>query len=268
MHISNQVITLFGMLITISGYLILTDFQAISYDPCTVYSPFHHPAIITDYYNSSQFSDNFGNSLPILQSTNTPAKIPTLEITSEFHLETVDGLSFDVNINSLNKFDCEHVKMCSCNRSSPCLHFQMQPDMSLHTTYFSNETYHCISDKIHIPICVHAIQSLQSQTPYAKISSINILPQDEYLIVRNKCVQANITGHQCHWIPSSTITKKECEDCQPICRSVHQTLTFPQFIAGMALLVFANSLQFAPIVALITNQSPKQLLVQMLHYVH
>ena len=95
-----------------------------------------------------------------------------------------------------------------------------------------------------------------------KINSINVLPEKVYFIARNNCNEANVSGHQCHWIPSSIITKKECEDCQPICRSISQTLTFAQFCIAIALMVLSNSLQFTPIVALLTNQSPKQYVVR------
>ncbi len=36
-----------GISVTICGCLVLrTDWQTISYDPCTEYSPFHHPEIL------------------------------------------------------------------------------------------------------------------------------------------------------------------------------------------------------------------------------
>ena len=65
-----------------------------------------------------------------------------------------------------------------------------------------------------------------------------------------------------HWIPDSDIFKKKCEDCQPICRSVHQnTDILLSFIIGNGLLVLSSALQIVPVVALLMNQAPERIQV-------
>ena len=103
--------------------------------------------------------------------------------------------------------------------------------------------------------------TVSTDLPEAEINSIAILPEGVYWVARNNCIQANVTGHQCQWVPYSDITKQECVDCQPICRSVHQTLTFAQFMIGNALVLLSSAFQFAPIVSLLMNQSPPQIQV-------
>ncbi len=263
-RLSNQGITLVGILTTITGYLLLTDFQAIPYDQCTEYSPFHHPGI-TDYYkfplpNTFMTSQSMSASLP---------KLKDIQFSSNLDVKVGDGSLLHTNFGMTSKFHCQQVQDCLCNPSTPCVHY---PDTNVQLN--SEDLYKCTSNESPMIVCVHLSHNPIPQnspheisTPeFSEIESITVLPKSLYFVARNSCIEANVTGHQCHWIPSSTITKKECEDCQPICRSVSQTLTFAQFSLGMVLLIYSSALQLPPIVALLTNQSPKHLQVRTLHY--
>ena len=83
-NISSQTIRIIGFLLSITGYALLTDWQAISYDPCTEYSPFHHPKLFqTQGILSNESNDS--NS-----STNMSSKF-LLNIFSSVDLEFSDG---------------------------------------------------------------------------------------------------------------------------------------------------------------------------------
>ncbi|XP_064395488.1 uncharacterized protein LOC135342628 isoform X1 [Halichondria panicea] len=259
-RLSNQGITLVGILTTVTGYLLLTDFQAIPYDPCTEYSPFHHPDI-TDYYKFLLPNESLRNITSQSMSTSLP-KLKSIQFSSNLDVKVGDGPLFHTNFGMTSKFLCHQVQDCLCDLSTPCVHYPLFSDINVKLD--SEDLYKCNSSESHMIVCVHLPHNQISQQNSPEIStpeieSITVLPKTLYFIARNSCIEANVTGHQCHWIPSSTITKKECEDCQPICRSVSQTLNFPQFSIGMGLLVYSSSLQLPPIVALITNQSPKHL---------
>ena len=130
------------------------------------------------------------------------------------------------------------------------------------------ERLECMSQQtllcIYIMSSNPSIENPQNSTS-AHIESLQVLPDDLYWTARNICMSANVTGRQCHWIPNSLLTKTDCEDCQPICRSLHQILTFPQFILGLALLLLSNSLLWVTLVALLFNQLPGELQVRSPH---
>ncbi len=202
-------------------------------------------------------------------STSLP-KLKGIQFSSNLDVKVGDGPLFHTNFGMTSIFLCHQVQDCLCDLSTPCVHYPLFSDINVKLD--SKDLYKCNSSESHMIVCVHLPHdqispqnSREISTPeFAEIESITVLPKTLYFIARNSCIEANVTGHQCHWIPSSTITKKECEDCQPICRSVSQTLTFPQFSIGMGLLIYSSSLQLPPIVALITNQSPKHLQVHTL----
>ena len=56
--------------------------------------------------------------------------------------------------------------------------------------------------------------------------SVQIVDNAVYKAAMNKCESFHNSEYDCHWIPNSEITKSFCDECQPICRSEHQTLNF------------------------------------------
>ena len=272
---SSQMIVLTGIITTMCGYLIVTDWQTIPYDPCTEYSPFHHPEIVQYYENNTIIVGRFQEKNIESHVDFTLPKLKGVKLLHKINLIFANGTSFesDLRIN----FHCSHVDNCTCALKNPtCLHYKMAENLSilLATSPENLYYYECNSDfNLRLPITA-CITLLRRQTVLAgnkattpvdehesEIESINVLPKRVYFIARNTCIEANVTGHRCHWIPSSTIIKKECKDCQPICRSMSQTLTFTQFLVGNGLLVYTSALQYAPIVSLLMNQTPKQIQV-------
>ncbi len=255
-----------GILTTVMGYLLLTDFQAIPYDPCTEYSPFHHPEI-TDNFTVSQFSLANGSSAFRPTAESVP-KLKGIQFSSSVDIKFGNDVLFHTNLGITNKYLCHQVQECLCNILTPCAYYPTSTNLNTHLKS-EQDCYKCTTDESSMTICAcFSADQIPQNSPkefltleLAELESINVLPKDEYFIARNNCIEANVSGHQCHWTPSSVITNKECEDCQPICRSISQTLTFSQFAIGMGLLIYSSALQLPPIVALLTNQSPKHLQV-------
>ncbi len=270
--VSSQMIALIGSIATMIGYLIVTDFQTIPYDACTEYSPFHNPSLI-EYY------ENVSNNSVILQEYNYNAnssigKLNTIKLSSSV-INNMELLNHSLKLDLELSLNCQQNNHCQCIISHPvCFNFNFAIDKDQNIVPTSNhngllEYYKCsskINEEILITACVTLVTPrIMKEDDIAEIETISMLPKDVYFIARNNCNEANVSGHQCHWIPSSIITKKECEDCQPICRSVSQTFTFAQFLIGNGVLVFASSLQYVPITSLLMNQSPQRLQVAYPH---
>ncbi|XP_064385763.1 uncharacterized protein LOC135334489 [Halichondria panicea] len=270
LKMSSQMIVLTGIITTMCGYLIVTDWQTIPYDPCTEYSPFHHPEIVQYYENNTIIVGRFQAESHL---DFTLPKLKGVKLLSNINLIFADGTFFesDLRIN----LSCSHVDNCTCALKNPaCLHFKIDENLNILLATSPEDVYYydcsfnfnlrspitaCITLSRHQTALVGNRATAPVSKQEAEIESINVLPKRVYFVARNSCIEANVTGHQCHWIPSSTITKKECKDCQPICRSVSQTLTFTQFLVGNGLLVYTSALQYSPIVSLLMNQTPKQI---------
>ena len=296
LKMSSQAIMLLGIFVTMFSYLVITDWQTIPYDPCTEFSPFHHPDIA--WHSKSDISWSIQNSFfpkASLQRSNPTIPLHQEKPLASFSLKLLPELNLDQSTGHIHRyqadfgltFSCKKAESCDCEQlPSKCLIFPtdnkktMKFDHSMTTD--NKKLLQCTSSfnsEHPITFCIVLYLKNSDQPPTtpavyesfleattavlnAEIDSINILPDKQD---KTNCVQANVSGHQCHWIPYSDIFKKECEDCQPICRSVHQTLTFPQFIIGNGVLLLAGALQYVSINAILVNQSPTQTQVHILH---
>ena len=267
---------------TMLGYLIVTDWQTIPYDPCTEFSPFHHPGI-TEHINITQQSafqqvvSQETNIFPKDNSVATSPKLTSINLLSDIDIDRGTGSFSHYLVDFGVNFNCRQANTCACDQlPSRCLRFSVVKGKIVPfdgITKTAQEYFQCTStfnEKLPVTFCVllsHMSTTAPSPAKISKlgllsaeINSIDILPEGMHETAKNNCIQANVSGHQCHWIPYSDIFKKECEDCQPICRSVHQTLTFPQFIIGCGVLLLSTP-QFVPIASLLMNQSPEQMQV-------
>ncbi len=242
---------------TISGYLLLGDWQTIPYDPCTEFSPFHHPNLTRSLKDSKSIA------------------IQPLEEQSHFILHS----HIDLSTNSLINFDngitisnevplfeaelkCKSVSNCQCDSEPEVACFDYINEQIATGVLINNtRVLKCNIETIPgITVCVLAQHPLdherssESISHLAHVESIQVVSDTSYWTARNNCMNANVTGHTCHWIPSSVITKKECRDCPLICKSISQTLTFAQFCIGLTLLMFSNPFVFFPSTELVFNQ--------------
>ena len=99
-------------------------------------------------------------------------------------------------------------------------------------------------------------------------TSIGVLLQELPVVENNvidlaagKCESLH-TSTGCHWIPTSSVTRQNCTDCQPICRSEYRSLNFIQFCFGAMLLLIAHPTTSVSMTNLITDVTHKQLHVR------
>ena len=88
----------------------------------------------------------------------------------------------------------------------------------------------------------------------AHVQALQIFEDCVYNMARNKCEEAGISKHHCHWLPSSSVTKELCMDCQPICRSRDKSLNFVQFLIGAVLFDFSQPVARITFTAIISDQ--------------
>ena len=216
------------------------------------------------------------NQQPTASNLNsTPIPNMVLHLSSVARTQVTFG-DRDIDVNSIlstkySSIACEKTQTCQVDeeRHLPIrlyltvdnlgnLLYDSPNDLTLEPT----ETFECVQPFLQQTVlCVNIFSSNHSNEDHqnstsAHIESLQVLPDDLYWTARNICMSANVTGRQCHWIPNSLLTKRDCEDCQPICRSLHQILTFPQFILGLGLLLLSNSLLWVTLIALLFNQLP------------
>ena len=270
MKFTSQAITLLALVPTIIGYSLLGDWQAIPYDPCTEYSPFHHPEMIQNgsivKLVPQTHSDGSGNQLGFRQNS------PTIKFSSRVQFTFNDGFVDTVNTVARWKLPCFRTETClrTGKEGGSVINLNFRIDDFGNVKRISkvdpllkiSKMLQCHFPEALPQLCLGvytgnvsllSTKDEQSST-YAHIESLQVLPDDLYWTARNICMSANVTGRQCHWVPNSLLTKKDGEDCQPICRSLHQILTFPQFIIGLALLLLSTTLTFPSIAALMFNQ--------------
>ena len=63
LKLSNQIIAIVSIIMTFVGALLIGDWQAIPHDPCTDYSPYHHPELIDTISNHSSVQHSMNESV-------------------------------------------------------------------------------------------------------------------------------------------------------------------------------------------------------------
>ena len=232
-------ILLLGTSITVTAYLLLTDWQTIPYDPCTEYSPFHHPEIVKNHSR---------NSTPaFVASSNGPALMnPHSEVDIKFDNHVTLSYS-GMAVTSRPSATCRLNPSCPfCNESVP-LHQEIHPCLILEASKSGDRngevvntnvlTYlrlSCSSNETQI-FCINInIKGLHhsEENQHYQVQNGEVLSSLQYLIISNSCINANVSGRHCQWIPFSIITNTVCNDCPPICRNCRakeQTLNIVQF---------------------------------------
>ena len=285
---SSPLIAIIGILMTLSGCALIADWQAIPYDPCTEYSPFHHPELT---HNDTLTSTVNPMNTSFNQPTNTPTSLSEVHLSSNIEFAFVN-LTTNTNFQVDIKVTCHNVESCVCSHLSSitdkpkqlCLFYARDEDgdlISLESlsskvvqppeliscipkfstllppTVMCVHLYHSNQSEVHNN-SKHIEKVLQTKMTTGHTQSLQVLSNHSYYIAKWNCIHANITNRHCHWTPSSAITKKECEDCPPICRSREQTLSFAQFFLGTAILMMSLQVLWVSTAALASNQTPKE----------
>ncbi len=205
---------------TFVACLLSADWQSIPYDPCTLLSPFHHSELIDH---------------PLHYHDNSPwQRTLHSELSSRYRLP---------------KVQCSHTEQsCDCGQRL-CLNYTLDSNDTLHeATPTSNSTPLSLQCRPRLLPCVQLYSALH----FVSIQQLTLLSEIDYNMSKHTCETSNVS--HCHWIPSSSITHKECVDCQPICRGVDRTLTFWQFVLGTVIVMASLPILWVSLVAMISVQ--------------
>ena len=284
--LNNRIIVVIGMLCVLSGGILLTDWQSIPSDPCTKYSPFHHPELRENYTIETMSIPSSMNHAAIQHPETQPnsSEVGHSKIQANVCFPRSYGDTVNFNTSAM-KFEC--MKMDSCvhcidedvttvfpAHSVPCFSLGYRADklrtigdsyVPLHepiSTYVCSTAGHCAcvitpKDSTASPNDSQSVESLQSAV---HIQNLQVIEESVYNVAVNKCESLHGT-YGCHWIPHSKITGKLCGDCPPICRSVYHTLTFIQFCIGAILLKISLPTSRVSAVNLLTDVVHKDIQV-------
>lgn len=262
--ISNLFISILGIIASIIGLAIMSDWQAITRDPCLNYSLYHNPELVT---NMSIGSSSF--SPPPTCWNKTQLREHGDIVYDVTNAMVIDGhlvfyyyplMNNDVMVNCrvhVSTSTCYICKNSSDLTSHVELHFKnTQGEICYNPSFtkFNNQATSSLkfsvicgkSDSTCLSLCLHVHQDSHDTAAiqgtaetegdtrqlfhHAYTKSLLLLQEFLYDSARNTCESE--TTARCHWIPHSLVTHKTCRDCQPICRGLSHTMTFIQFVAG------------------------------------
>ena len=241
--VSSYSLTVTGLVCTIIGLFIMTDWQAIGNDPCTAYSILHHPQLLEFY--KQELTEQRQDKKRLCSSPNNKSSIALLDAQ-----ETTCSLVTSCEQTALKAvFQVEYVKTPKAEVCFDRIEASNVGPKSLKTLKQSTES----SDAVHCASLDESSRTVsscfllkksnisidRSLLMWAHMQSLEVVYVDEevYHMAVNRCESA---GEHCHWIPNSPVTGKHCSDCQPICRDTRRTLHFAQF--GLGLVFFFSTL--------------------------
>lgn len=235
----------------------MSDWQAITHDPCLNYSLYHHPELVTNLptpnslslshsmtcWNKTQFQDDHwhGDSFQDLEVVDGH-----LVFSYNPHMNDV-MLNCRLHVSTSTCYICNnssdftsHVDIHFDNSQSEIICYNPSTNVNLETSLLFSVICNG-SDSTCQSMCLHLHQNSSSaaiqETEDTKLlfhhtysQSLLLLQRFRYDSSRNICESE--TAERCHWIPDSLVTHKTCRDCQPICRGLSHTMTFIQFMAG------------------------------------
>ena len=234
---------------TMSALLIMTDWQAIGYDPCTALSIFHNPNLAEEYRT-------LANDSAVIKTYNECSEysLPGCNIFLEYSAVYDFIYNTDVDVKDV---DCVQVSECpACsNTTKNCVECLITGDCQ-----YSNQKL------VHEILCKRGSSSrscYKVDDNYRKnmsvmaevhIQSLKVVRDSVYDFAERQCesVQA------CQWIPNSRVTHHHCHDCQPICRSKEHTLKFVQFTVGLSLLMCTMEVMYIGMFLLISDSVSKK----------
>ena len=260
---TNLMISIIGVITTILGLLVLTDWQAIPQDPCTQFSIFHHPELMYNYSDVSQSMDHLpeddhcwslGQEYQTFNLSGLPISFGVLQVVVDIDVkqlprELIECQHYltkescrDCNIASESLitlvFTMDSEKACyepSWQPSNPLygdsvisVVCQVQNSSSCISLYLQFESETVDEVETFDPSLIRQTSSSIVEVAYAQ--TLQILDNSQYNVARNVCESHK--ENNCHWIPDSLLVNEHCIDCQPICRSVYRTLNFIQFVIG------------------------------------
>ena len=261
---SSNLLLLIGIVMTMVSYVFLTDWQTIPYDPCTEYSPFHHPEIVDDLtptFNSTLMSHSmsYGPRSPESRAFNSHK----VQFKSRIVYNFGNSSTLSALLPAVFGQNCTLDPHCPCDQTSdtnsraPCYVANAEEDIN-NTSLVTSLLYTCSfgASLACLKVYVTNDRNESDTVQRAQKQEVLVLSNETYNRVSNSCMSADVPGRQCHWIPFSTITHTKCDDCPPICRARSQTLNFVQFMIGMALIVLVFPVISVPLMSIVTDNAP------------
>ena len=286
---------------TFASLALIADWQAIPNDPCTEYSPFHHPEILTKY--QMKLDENKTTVLcHDLEGTMHNYSGPSCIQDADFKfppkfLELLRETNIHINIDDfmignyflpngtcthlVSHHDCRKVNSCKTDflrnryklNSNYCLELQPEKvDAEIASPGSNYSAFLCKSPITDFTMCfdvpfgadvIRKYTHTGNESQSAKAQVIQVLNKDINELAMQECEQAySESGWNCRWLPNSVVTNELCEDCQPICRSAVRSLNFAQFCLGASLLMASIPLGSIPISALTSDRVRKEMQVK------
>lgn len=236
---------------SIMGCALMADWQAISYDKCTYFSPYHNPTL-----TRNKTVEGF------IHPTTQPRIQKIGDITNIFSSSFHERISCSI-ISEEN----------SCRRplNNECRLIQYSPGIEFSVYNYPCEsidndkcikTYTCqLNQEERFCLYVNETSRNEVNTQSFAVSAQNLLTKHTYKDMMKQCTQADVGDDHCYWIPDSPITKHYCSDCPPICRGFSKSLNFAQFCTGAALLMLSIPIAWVPVASMASERTTKQMQV-------
>lgn len=257
--LSNCAIAITGLLMSILGCALMADWQAISYDKCTHFSPYHNPSLSI---NKTMETLMHGDTQLKIQKSSGNTKHPRSIITPPFGERISCSINDDISGCKRKYNECHLIQY------SPGIEFDMY-------TYPCEFVYHDKHVKAYTcqsnwnqSFCLHVNETRNEFEVSAQslAASVHMLmTKRKYKDAMKRCTQADVGGDQCLWIPDSPITKHYCSDCEPICRAQSKALNFAQFCIGAAMLMLSIPVAWVPVASMASERITNEMQVYLLY---
>lgn len=286
LRLSNRVVAIIGLVMSIVGTLLMGDWQAARHDPCTDASLFHHPELLHTYTAHMHGVAESPLGVDIIpRDTGIHCERLNLSLSLRQHLEarTVEVYAYPniVTAAGVMSYGCVEVDACpqcsvdqeevyrTYSASATCLHLhinskqqclEMAPSLPWKLEPHPLSTmYSCTMPRSLFTYCLSAYRhtvedgyaSIEEYIADVHLQTIQIVEERVDLLAAQSC-KHHSEGH-CHWNPSSSVTHRHCEDCPPICRDCTNYLEFSQFTIAAAILLMSVPVARIPITSLISD---------------
>lgn len=261
--LASRTIAIIGLVMSIIAAVLMADWQSIPYDPCTEFSPFHHPGV------------NFTTKLHNSTNLQKRADVNCQNINTTLDLESI-YIQLRVNRFDGKVKHCQRIHSCpECYEDEDhplCLQYTFDSGSCLvPTTRFAEHrqnvvAYSCTTARSTLFVCflrdninlTHGVNNSFGKQLTGNVlntvhsQALSLLTQSAYSAAVNQCEAMSTSRYHCHWLPFSLVTQHHCYDCQPICRSMQQTLNFAQFTIGAALMMASLPIVWVPMAAILS----------------
>lgn len=251
-RVSNLLISILGIIASIMGLAVMSDWQAIPHDPCLNYSlPQYSEAIESPSALYSKLQPSLCWNL-----TRSGGKMEDLSDveghvalffnffldrnSTAFHckLHSSTNLCYACpNITATSRLEMNFEATDSELCYSPSSYQQFEEHMRFSVLCEDSNSDRCVSACLNVHHSSKASQkadrlekSVKKLFHQSYDQSVFLMDSFLYEAARNKCESMIQDG--CHWIPDSVVTHMQCAECEPICRGKSRSLLFAQFLAG------------------------------------